>query len=218
MYTYMYIASQHWNMINFPPTIAPLFESETVSICFLIEYLTNNCSIIKMICQRSRLSYIYINMYQEMCYMYISEPSAFWLQHFKMNLVFWIRRLQSRVQIQCLTHITVVFRLEESMHMYCMEKASVQDLGFQMTKWHFKFPFDSLYNFFSFIFRLPTAHTCFNVLLLPDYSTKEKLKDRLEKAVDYSKGFGMLWYKPSAAKIGLCINCISYLFFKFHVL
>jgi ubiquitin-protein ligase E3 A len=41
-------------------------------------------------------------------------------------------------------------------------------------------------------FRLPTAHTCFNVLLLPDYSTKEKLKDRLEKAVDYSKGFGML--------------------------
>lgn len=40
--------------------------------------------------------------------------------------------------------------------------------------------------------RLPTAHTCFNVLLLPDYSTKEKLKDRLEKAVDYSKGFGML--------------------------
>ncbi|XP_061189216.1 ubiquitin-protein ligase E3A-like [Saccostrea echinata] len=40
--------------------------------------------------------------------------------------------------------------------------------------------------------RLPTAHTCFNVLLLPDYCTKEKLKDRLEKAVDYSKGFGML--------------------------
>lgn len=63
-----------------------------------------------MICQRSRLSYIYINMYQEMCYMYISEPSAFWPQHFKMNLVFWIRRLQSGVQIQCLTHITVVFR------------------------------------------------------------------------------------------------------------
>lgn len=110
MYIYMYIASQHWNMINFPPTITPLFETETVSVCFLIEYLTHNCSIIKMICQRSRQSYIYLNMYQEMCYMYVSEPSAFWLQHFKMNLVFWIRRLQSRVQIQCLTHITVVFR------------------------------------------------------------------------------------------------------------
>lgn len=60
MYIYMYIASQHWNMINFPPTITPLFESETVSVCFLIEYLTHNCSVIKIICQRPRQSYIYI--------------------------------------------------------------------------------------------------------------------------------------------------------------
>ena len=41
-------------------------------------------------------------------------------------------------------------------------------------------------------FRLPTSHTCFNVLLLPDYSTKEKLKERLLKAVMYAQGFGML--------------------------
>ncbi|XP_065170109.1 ubiquitin-protein ligase E3A isoform X2 [Atheta coriaria] len=40
--------------------------------------------------------------------------------------------------------------------------------------------------------RLPTAHTCFNVLLLPEYLTKQKLKDRLLKAINYSKGFGML--------------------------
>ncbi|XP_072942235.1 ubiquitin-protein ligase E3A [Epargyreus clarus] len=40
--------------------------------------------------------------------------------------------------------------------------------------------------------RLPTAHTCFNVLLLPEYDTKEKLEDRLMKAISYSKGFGML--------------------------
>ncbi|XP_014676570.1 PREDICTED: ubiquitin-protein ligase E3A-like [Priapulus caudatus] len=40
--------------------------------------------------------------------------------------------------------------------------------------------------------RLPTAHTCFNVLLLPEYSNKEKLKDRLLKAISYAKGFGML--------------------------
>ncbi|XP_014207550.1 ubiquitin-protein ligase E3A [Copidosoma floridanum] len=40
--------------------------------------------------------------------------------------------------------------------------------------------------------RLPIAHTCFNVLLLPDYSTLEKLQDRLLKAINYSKGFGML--------------------------
>jgi ubiquitin-protein ligase E3 A len=40
--------------------------------------------------------------------------------------------------------------------------------------------------------RLPTAHTCFNVLLLPEYESKEKLNDRLMKAINYSKGFGML--------------------------
>ncbi|XP_029050522.1 ubiquitin-protein ligase E3A isoform X1 [Osmia bicornis bicornis] len=40
--------------------------------------------------------------------------------------------------------------------------------------------------------RLPIAHTCYNVLLLPDYSTIEKLQDRLLKAINYSKGFGML--------------------------
>lgn len=40
--------------------------------------------------------------------------------------------------------------------------------------------------------RLPTSHTCFNVLLLPDYSNREKLQDRLLKAINYSKGFGML--------------------------
>lgn len=40
--------------------------------------------------------------------------------------------------------------------------------------------------------RLPTAHTCFNVLLLPDYTTKAKLEERLLKAINYSKGFGML--------------------------
>ncbi|XP_077370571.1 ubiquitin-protein ligase E3A isoform X1 [Festucalex cinctus] len=40
--------------------------------------------------------------------------------------------------------------------------------------------------------RLPTSHTCFNVLLLPEYSSKEKLRERLLKAITYAKGFGML--------------------------
>ncbi|KAI1899651.1 hypothetical protein AGOR_G00063980 [Albula goreensis] len=40
--------------------------------------------------------------------------------------------------------------------------------------------------------RLPTSHTCFNVLLLPEYSNKEKLRERLLKAITYAKGFGML--------------------------
>ncbi|XP_063068463.1 ubiquitin-protein ligase E3A-like isoform X2 [Engraulis encrasicolus] len=40
--------------------------------------------------------------------------------------------------------------------------------------------------------RLPTSHTCFNVLLLPEYTNVEKLRDRLLKAITYAKGFGML--------------------------
>lgn len=39
--------------------------------------------------------------------------------------------------------------------------------------------------------RLPTAHTCFNHLLLPSYSTKAKLRDRLDVAIDQSEGFGL---------------------------
>lgn len=40
--------------------------------------------------------------------------------------------------------------------------------------------------------RLPTAHTCYNVLLLPEYSTLEKLRDRLLKAISNAKGFGLM--------------------------
>lgn len=40
--------------------------------------------------------------------------------------------------------------------------------------------------------RLPTSHTCFNILLLPEYTSREKLEERLLKAINYSKGFGML--------------------------
>ncbi|CAL8090810.1 unnamed protein product [Calicophoron daubneyi] len=39
--------------------------------------------------------------------------------------------------------------------------------------------------------RLPTAHTCFNILLLPDYQSLEQLKHLLLIAITYSKGFGM---------------------------
>ncbi|CAN0125362.1 unnamed protein product [Scytosiphon promiscuus] len=39
--------------------------------------------------------------------------------------------------------------------------------------------------------RLPTAHTCFNHLLLPSYSTKDKLRDRLNLAIEQSEGFGL---------------------------
>lgn len=39
--------------------------------------------------------------------------------------------------------------------------------------------------------RLPTAHTCFNHLLLPSYSSKAKLRDRLDLAIEQSEGFGL---------------------------
>jgi hypothetical protein len=39
--------------------------------------------------------------------------------------------------------------------------------------------------------RLPTSHTCFNILLLPDYSSKEKLKERLAVAIENAQGFGL---------------------------
>ena len=40
--------------------------------------------------------------------------------------------------------------------------------------------------------RLPSAHTCFNVLILPQYDSKEKLKKLLEIALLNSTGFGMI--------------------------
>ncbi|VDN02113.1 unnamed protein product [Thelazia callipaeda] len=39
--------------------------------------------------------------------------------------------------------------------------------------------------------RLPTAHTCYNVLLLPDYANLEITKERITKAISYSRGFGL---------------------------
>jgi ubiquitin-protein ligase E3 A len=39
--------------------------------------------------------------------------------------------------------------------------------------------------------RLPTAHTCFNYLLIPRYKSEEKLKDRLLTAIQNAEGFGL---------------------------
>ncbi len=40
--------------------------------------------------------------------------------------------------------------------------------------------------------RLPTAHTCFNHLLLPSYSSRDVLRQRLEMALEHSEGFGLM--------------------------
>lgn len=39
--------------------------------------------------------------------------------------------------------------------------------------------------------RLPTAHTCFCLLLLPEYATEEKLERLLRTAVQSAEGFGL---------------------------
>eukprot|EP00892_Ulva_mutabilis_P004770 jgi/Ulvmu1/2665/UM014_0121.1 len=38
---------------------------------------------------------------------------------------------------------------------------------------------------------LPTAHTCFNVLLLPEYTSEEKLRQKLILAIGNAEGFGL---------------------------
>jgi len=40
--------------------------------------------------------------------------------------------------------------------------------------------------------RLPTAHTCFNHLLLPDYNSEETLRERLMTAINNAEGFGLM--------------------------
>ena len=40
--------------------------------------------------------------------------------------------------------------------------------------------------------QLPSAHTCFNNLILPDYKNKEKLKQKIQNAINYSEGFGLI--------------------------
>jgi hypothetical protein len=44
-----------------------------------------------------------------------------------------------------------------------------------------------------YCFRLPTSHTCYNVLLLCEYNSKEKLRERLLTSIGNAEGFGMIW-------------------------
>ncbi len=39
--------------------------------------------------------------------------------------------------------------------------------------------------------RLPSAHTCFNHLILPRYTSKEKMRKKLMQAVENNEGFGL---------------------------
>jgi hypothetical protein len=39
--------------------------------------------------------------------------------------------------------------------------------------------------------RLPTSHTCFHILLLPEYDSEAKMKNRILTAIDNAEGFGL---------------------------
>ena len=39
--------------------------------------------------------------------------------------------------------------------------------------------------------QLPHAHTCFNLLSMPAYASRGKLRDRLTIAIRNSQGFGL---------------------------
>lgn len=39
--------------------------------------------------------------------------------------------------------------------------------------------------------QLPTAHTCFNTLILPQYASLHKLRSLLSLAVENAEGFGL---------------------------
>merc|ERR1711957_868512 len=39
--------------------------------------------------------------------------------------------------------------------------------------------------------RLPTAHTCFNLLMLPEYDNEDKLRRLLLTAMENAEGFGL---------------------------
>ncbi|XP_059098839.1 probable E3 ubiquitin-protein ligase HERC4 isoform X1 [Tigriopus californicus] len=42
------------------------------------------------------------------------------------------------------------------------------------------------------VHHLPVAHTCFNILDLPEYATREKLHYKLLKAIQHTSGFGLV--------------------------
>ena len=39
---------------------------------------------------------------------------------------------------------------------------------------------------------LPTAHTCFNVLLLPEYETQAQLEKNMKLILEHNQGFGLI--------------------------
>lgn len=40
--------------------------------------------------------------------------------------------------------------------------------------------------------RIPSAHTCFNDVILPKYSSKEIMRQKLLQALEHKEGFGLI--------------------------
>ena len=56
---------------------------------------------------------------------------------------------------------------------------------------------------------IPTAHTCFNVFLLPEYETKEKLKKNIDFIIKNNQGFGLIWWSLEWCYLYAVINLIN---------
>ena len=40
--------------------------------------------------------------------------------------------------------------------------------------------------------RIPSAHTCFNDVILPRYSSKDNMRQKLIQALEHKEGFGLI--------------------------
>ena len=40
--------------------------------------------------------------------------------------------------------------------------------------------------------RIPSAHTCFNDLILPKYTSKDVMRNKLLQALEHNEGFGLM--------------------------
>ena len=61
-----------------------------------------------------------------------------------------------------------------------------------------------LFVFSMYLCRLPSAHTCFNQLVLPSYKSRKMLKQKLVIAIQNAEGFGIEW--PLTSELGTSVT------------
>lgn len=60
---------------------------------------------------------------------------------------------------------------------------------------------------------MPSAHTCFNVLLLPLYKKKETIKEKLMISLENAEGFGLMWIYRNINWFKIVLNSYYVIFF-----